>query len=141
MIVLIMAITGFLRGIHEGMIFIRFPESMHNNQFQDGARGHKWHDYYHIIALARDLSVLGLGVVLICLPWHWNILLAGFFFAWEFSEVGQAIARVAKPVMFDLGLPYEYIVAFDAWDLILRGNVVYCLHAVRIIFAIGFLFV
>ena len=140
MIILIMAVTGFLRGIHEGMIFIRYPEPMHNTRFQEGVRGHKWHNYYHIIALSRDISLLGLGVALICLPYHWNILLAGFFLLWEFSEVGQAVARVRYPVMFDLGIPYEHIVAFDAWDLILRGNIVYCLHGARIIIAIGLLF-
>ncbi len=141
MIVLIMAVTGFLRGIHEVMIHIRFPEPMYNNLFQEGARGHKWHKYYHLIAISRDLSMLGLGIALIFLPYNWNILLAAFFLAWELSEDGQAIARVAKPVMFDLGLPYEHIVAFDAWDLILRGNIVYCLHAARVIIATGLLFI
>lgn len=141
MIVLVMSFTGFLRGIHEGMIMIRFSEPMHNTQFQGGVRGHKWHNYYHIVALTRDLSVLGLGIALIFLPYNWNTILAGFVFLWEFTEVGHAVARVAKPVMFDLGHPYEYIVAFDAWDLILRGNIVYCLHAARIVIAIGLLLV
>jgi hypothetical protein len=135
-----MAIAGFLRGIHEGMIFIRYPEPMHNNEFLEGARGHKWHEYYHILALARDLSMLGLGVALICLSWHWIVLLAGIVFMWELCEVGHAVARVKYPVMFDLGLPYEHIVAFDVWDLILRGNIVYCLHAFRIIVAVALLF-
>ena len=140
MMVLIMAVAGSLRGIHEGMIFIRFNEPMHNNQFQDGVRGHKWHPYYHLGAIYRDLSMLGLGVALICLPWHWNTLLAGTILLWELSEVGQAVARVAKPVMFDLGLPYEHIAVFDIWDLILRGNVVYYLHGARIIITTGLLF-
>ena len=107
MITLIMAITGLLRGIHEGMINIRFNESMHNLQFQEGVRGHKWHDYYHLVALTRDIALLGLGIALICLPYQWTAIFAGLLLLWEFSEIGQAIARVAKPVMFDLSLPYE----------------------------------
>ena len=140
MIVLIMIVTGFLRGIHEGMIMIRFPEPMHNREFTEGVRGHKWHDYYHIISLLRDLSMLGLGVALIYLPWHWNVLLAGLVFMWEFSEIGHAVARVKYPVMFDLGLAYERIVFLEFKYFVLRGNIVYCLHAFRLIIAVCFLF-
>ena len=110
MITLILTIAGFLRGIHEGMINIRFPEPMHNKEFQEGIRGHKWHSYYHLIAILRDLSMLGLGIGFILLNYQYNEVLAGLIIMWELSEVGQALARVKYPVMFDRGLAYERVV-------------------------------
>lgn len=141
MITLIMAITGFLRGIHEGMVMIRYPEPMHTREFSEGVRGHVWHDYYHGIAILRDLSMLGLGIALVLMDYHYPALLSGLILMWEFCEIGQAVARVKYPVMFDLGLAYERIVFMDCGHWILRGKIVYMLHAFRIIFAVCVLFV
>ena len=135
-----MIVAGFLRGIHEGMVHIRFPEPMHNKEFQEGTRGHKWHRYYHLIAVLRDLSLLGLGFAFVMMKWQYNELLAGLILMWEFCEIGQALARVKYPVMFDRGLAYERVVFMDCGRWILRGNIVYLLHIFRIILAMGVLY-
>ncbi|MDO9548159.1 MAG: hypothetical protein Q7J65_04240 [Candidatus Marinimicrobia bacterium] len=137
MITLLMTIAGFFRGIHEGMINIRFSEPMHNREFQEGVRGHKWHRYYHLIASIRDLSMLGLGIAFILMKWQYAGLLAGLILMWEFSEVGQALARVKYPVMFDKGLAYERVVFMDCGRWILRGKIVYLFHVIRIMLAFG----
>lgn len=140
MITLIMAITGFLRGIHEGMVMIRYPEPMHSREFTEGVRGHVWHNYYHELAILRDLSLLGLGIALILMQWQYTGLLAGLVLMWECSEIGHAFARVKFPVMFDRGIAYERIVFMDFKHWTLRGNVVYMFHAFRIILAVCILF-
>ena len=135
-----MTIAGFLRGVHEGMINIRFGEPMHNREFQEGIRGHVWHRYYHMISAVRDLSILGFGIAFVLLKWQYSGILAGLILMWEFSEVGQALARVKYPVMRDKGLAYERVVFMDCGRWILRGNIVYLLHLFRIVLAFGILF-
>ncbi len=135
-----MTFAGFLRGVHEGMINIRFPEPMHNKEFQEGVRGHVWHRYYHLIAVTRDLSMLGLGTAFILLRWQYSGILAGLILMWEFSEVGMALARVKYPVMFDKGLAYERVVFMDCGRWILRGKIVYFFHIFRIVLGLGIFF-
>ena len=140
MIVLLMTIAGFLRGIHEGMVNIRDGEPMHGKQFQEGVRGHKLHRYYQLIASMRDFSFLGIGGAFCLLKYQYGDVLAGLILMWELSEIGQALARVKYPVMFDKGLAYERVVFMDAGRWILRGKIVYLFHVFRIILAIGVLY-
>lgn len=134
MIPLVMTIVGFVRGIHEGMIHIRLSECMHSKLFDEGVRGHVWHPYYHIIAGIRDLLFISLGIYFAIMDYStWDIV-AGLILMWETTEIGYAYARVERVVMSDRGKPYERLVLGDILpDIVLRGSVVYVLHAARII--------
>jgi len=127
-------------GYHEGMINVKFRDTMHSGDFLDGVRGHKYHkSIYHKIRVLRDLSGMYFGYQLLSVQPNLMAIIASLFIVWEITEVFYAVARCGSVFMFDLGLPYENVAFLDIWDLRLRGGSVYIIHLLRIMFAFIFL--
>ncbi len=125
---------AIVRGLHEGMIHIKFTDKMHSGLYEEGVRGHKWHGKnYHKIALLRDLFSLWCGWLWVSQPFNFNLFMGSLIIFWELSEIGYSIARNGTLLFLMEGKAYENINFADIGSLKLIGWKVYALHAGRII--------
>ena len=124
---------GIARGIHEGMIHIKFHEPMAASIFEEGVRMHRWHErYYHKITVLRDLLCIVLGWRFMTTDIPVCAIAASAFLLWELVEVFESIARIGKPIMQYRLKPYEHI-NFADYGFKLHGYPVYFMHAGRIL--------
>lgn len=136
------------RGIHEGMVMIRWcdrnavPQSHDTpSTFQtikDGVRIHKWFRNYHFINMVMFADFAGLVYVTFVVTPHWNEWVAVILLVWEVTEVAYSFTRYGKY------LPAEECIEFiDRWDgfplIKIDSLIVYRLHITRIVGIIIFL--
>jgi len=141
--VIICFIAAYSHGIHEGMIMTQDYDIMHNYAYP-GVRGHNWFGWYHAISSGRNIFFILLGSCLFSTIIFTGIIVVSklipgiFFLVWELAEVGYAQARGGKPIYYHHDEPYEHIY-FLLWHKIYSGNIIYILHAIKIVVGVTLL--
>jgi hypothetical protein len=129
---------GLSRGIHEGMVMVMPFDSMFTGSYF-GVRGHAWFAYYHALSLVP----YALFAFIVYMTIKKDIRLCGIVGAllliWQFTEVGNAMARQGNIFYIYQGEAYESINFCDILKITLTGWQVYALAATRC--AIGALFI
>jgi len=120
---------GLSRGIKEGMVM-----------YQPGVREHPAFAVYHLLSVFVFVAFLFAAIAVyekVYNPFYrwriekgkWLYLLVGIpLLLWEFTEIGENIARYNKPF-----IAYEHINFADIISVNINGAVVYFLHGVRLI--------
>lgn len=130
-------ITGFARGIHEGMVMVMPFDVLSVSADTPGVRKHRWFNQYHVVSLCRSITAVGLGALL-CAWWQSLLLLplvGTLFLLWEATEIGYSLARSGKMMQAVHDSPHEHIDFADIASLDVAATIVYLLHAGRV--AIG----
>lgn len=134
-LIICIIIFGLFRGIDEGMTMIMSGDIMHTGLL-DGIRGHAWFDWYHAISAVPYLALFVIAWIVFKSRWRWLYYIGLLVLMWEFTEIGENIARyhIFWP-------PHEYVNFFEILKINIDGLGFWVLHAARLIISIPLLII
>jgi len=128
-VILLAILFGLSRGIHEGMVMIMPWDSMLTGM--SGVRGHAWFAHYHALSVAPYIIFALLVYMVVRRDIRlWGIV-GALLLIWQFTEIGEALARQGNFVYIHRGAAYENLNIADIFSVILTGWQVYILSAIR----------
>jgi len=131
-IIVLAVVFSIVSGYKEGMTMIKFSDKMHNPEFKEGVRGHRFFRFYHWLDRIFYPAFAALVYIAITNPPHISTCIGIAILIWELRECGYNLARYLS-----VFAKTENIYGFG---LNIRGSEVVVLHIVRTTVALMFLY-